>query len=90
MGLCDILEASVPCASQQENTAISQNATAARLVWASLILCELAQINFHINLLKAVNMVLGDSVNYNNSTFVLITGTHQKGFCSNTNPFYSM
>lgn len=50
-----ILEASVPCISQQENTVIPQNATAARLVWAPLILCELAQINFHINLLTAMN-----------------------------------
>lgn len=59
MGLCDILEASVPCVSQQENTVILQNATAARLVWASPILCELAQINFHINLLIAMNTALG-------------------------------
>lgn len=59
MGLCDILEALVPCVSQQENTVISQNATTARLVWVSLILCELAQINFHINLLKVMNIALG-------------------------------
>lgn len=59
MDLCDILKASVPCASQQENTVISQNATAARLIWASPILCELAQINFHINLLKAMKIALG-------------------------------
>lgn len=59
MGLCDILEASVPCASQQENTIISQIAAAARLFWVSLILCKLAQINFHINLLKAMNIAVG-------------------------------
>lgn len=59
MGLRDILEASVPCVSQQENTVIPQNATAARLVWPPLILCELAQINFHINLLTAMNAAVG-------------------------------
>jgi len=59
MALCDILEASLPFVSQQENTVIAQNATAARLVWASLILCELAQINFHINLLTVMNTALG-------------------------------
>jgi len=45
--------------SQQEDTVIPQNATAARLIWASLILCELAQINFHVNLLTAVNAAPG-------------------------------
>lgn len=59
MGLCDILEASVPCISQQENAVVPQNATATRLVWASLILYELAQSNFHINLLTAMNTALG-------------------------------